>query len=89
MDKIEPIKYAFDDLNGQAQLDITCAVQAHRRSLALPMEIGYPCVYWTGFDIEHGGRCINIEFYVPETGTTQVYHYHKTGVGLYDWEWWQ
>lgn len=78
---MEPIKYAWDQLNDIAQLELTQAITKHR--VAEP-GLGYPYAFWTAYERDVG-TCTCAEYYDPETGKTRWWHYHKRDDGSWEW----
>lgn len=70
-------KYAYDDLNTQAQLDALTAVKAHRDTLKFPYDLGYPFAYWSEFNNDLCKDLLCIEYYLPENNETKTYKYYK------------
>lgn len=85
MDKMPITKLTMDELSDTALLTVLGAVNAHRSTLQLPMELGYPYAFWTAFDVMHGQNTC-IEYFVPDSNETHIYHYRKKDG---HWEWWQ
>jgi len=78
---MEPIKYAWDELNFEAQAKLTQAIGAHRE---VQPGLGYPFAFWTAYSLETG-ESMCVEYYVPEEHRTHWYHYKKENS---HWVWW-
>lgn len=81
MEHIEPIKYAWDQLNDIAQMELTQAIGKHRE---VEPGLGYPYAFWTEWSLE-AGESMCVEYFIPDENRTHWYHYKKENG---HWAWW-